>query len=201
MSEALRTRLIAIGAVATLAVLAVVAVLLFTGGDDGDSDDGGVDTELPQLREPPEGPGFAWLDGQWLEPPYTIESDDLTITLNGTVVRDRTAPLTSPVVAPSDPVTAEDLVEVASARLAELGGVSSEAPDDALIATLRDEIALLPAAVDVRYVPPMLEIEDRDGNVSGLLLQVLTPPTPPRSATRSRRRRKSGTTPSRLARC
>ena len=46
-----------------------------------------------------------------------------------------------------------------------------------MIATLRDEIALLPAAADVRYVPPVLEIEDRDGNVSGLLLQVLTPPT------------------------
>jgi len=167
-----RTRLIAIAGVAALAVVALIAVLLLVGGGGDEVPEGPLES-----REPPVGPGFVWLSGQWLEPPYTIESDDRTITLNGTVVRDRTVPASSPVVAPSNPTTAEDLVEVASVRLAELGGASDEVPDEAVIATLRDEMAQFAAAVDVRYVPPMLEIEDRDGNVSGLLLQVLRPPT------------------------
>lgn len=168
-----RIRLIALAGVVALAVVAVVGFLLLSGGDD---EDGGPAGPV-ESREPPRGPGFLWIDGEWVEPPYAVESTDRTISINGKVVRDRTVTPAAPVAAPANPTTAEDLVVVARERLVALGGATDEAPDDALIATLRDEIAQLPAAADVRYVPPLLEIEDLDGRVSSLLLQVLRPPS------------------------
>ena len=171
MVSTTRARVIALAAAAVVVVALIAAVLLLGGGDEG------VPEGPIESREPPNGPGFVWLDGQWLEPPYTIVAADRTITLNGTVVRDRTVEASEPPVAPADPATAEDLVEVALARLETLGGPSDEVPDDATVATLRDEILQFPAAADVRYEPPLLQIEDRDGNVAAVILQVLRPAT------------------------
>lgn len=158
-----RTTLAVVGGV--IAVAAVALLVIFFASSDSDE---------PETTAA--GPGFAWLDGQWLAPPYEIEVVDRTITLNGAVVRDRTPLSTSAApTPPADPQTAMELVQVARARFTALGGPGDAPPDDSVIAALRDELLSFPAAVQVTFEPPTLVIEDRAGDRSALILQVPPP--------------------------
>ncbi len=153
-----RVILAAVGGVIAVAVIALLVILFTSSGSDE-----------PQSTST--GPGFAWLDGQWLAPPYEIEAADRTITLNGVVVRDRTPLSASAAPAPpADPQTAMELVQVARARFTALGGSGEAPPDESVVAALRDELLEFPAAVQVTYEPPTLVIEDRAGDRSALIL-------------------------------
>lgn len=160
---------IAVGIAAAATIVAVAAVLLVTGNDDH-----GAPVES---RVRPGGPGFVWLDGEWLEPPYDVRLDGRRITINGAVVRERAErSMAVPPPLPVEPPDAMALVQVAHARFQALGGASEAPPDDATIAALRDELLQFSVTADVRYEPPVLVIEDTDGESAALILQVPTPP-------------------------
>src|SRR5207253_3210946 len=101
--------------------------------------------------------GFVFIDGRYVEPPYSVEVLNGAIIINGTIVRAPPYQATVIPPPPSNPTTAADLAEVAAARFRERGGVASPEMTQELMALLRS----FPAAAEVIDAGDQIIIVDR----------------------------------------
>ena len=166
-------RLLLIGGVLTLLVVGIVAVvLLASGGSDNGGSANGEDEDVPL------GPGFVWIDGKWLTPPFFVETDASVIRINARLVR-RVTRLESFDEAAANPPEGSlgDLLEAAAMHYDEMGGTSEEPPSDERIAELEQYVNSLPNATAVSFEAPALSITDETGQTGYVILQRPNPLT------------------------
>jgi len=155
-----------LGVALILLVLVIAGIVLLAFPDS--SDDSGGDLERPA------GPGFVWLEGEWLRPPFFVETDASVLRVNNKIVRRVTRIAGEPEVVASDqqePDTLGDLMEAAVTRFQDLGGPSSDPPTDATLADLTQFVESLPGAASVSFEAPALAITDDTGEVGFVILE------------------------------
>jgi len=158
-------RVILYGGTSTLLIAAIAGGLLLSSGDSGDDD-------ATAGQERPLGPGFAWVDGEWLSPPYFVETDASVIRINARLVRRVTRLETDAEAASSQPEgSLGELMEAAALRFDEMGGTSSERPSEARLAELIQYVESLPGATGVNFEEPVLSITDEVGQSGYVILQ------------------------------
>lgn len=158
-------RLILFGGVSTLLIAALAGGLLLSSGDSGD------DTATAD-RAPRLGPGFVWIDGEWLSPSFIVETDASVIRINGRLVR-RVTRLESDTEAVNNQPEGSlgELLEAAALRFDEMGGTSSEPPTEDRLAELTEYVESLPGATAVSFAEPVLSITDETGQSGYVILQ------------------------------
>jgi hypothetical protein len=156
---------------ATLLIAAIAGGLLLTSGDSGD--EVATEDQAPRL-----GPGFVWIDGEWLSPSFIVETDASVIRINGRLVR-RITRLESDAEAASNQPEGSlgELLEAAALRFDEMGGTNSEPPSEARLAELIQYVESLPGATAVSFKEPVLSITDETGQSGYVILQRPNPLT------------------------
>jgi hypothetical protein len=166
-------RLLLIGGALTLLVVVIVAVvLLASGGSDSGGSAAGEEADVPL------GPGFVWIDGKWLTPPFIVETDASVIRINGRLVR-RVTRLESLDEAQANQPEGSlgELLEAAAMHYDETGGTSEEPPSDERVAELTQFVEALPNATAVSFEAPALSITDETGQTGYVILQRPSPLT------------------------
>jgi len=160
-------QLILFGSGLALLVIAIAAGVLLSGGDSGD-DDATVETERPL------GPGFVWVDGEWISPSptYIVETDASVIRINGRLVRRITRLESDEEAVNNQPEgSLGELLETVALHYNETTGATAERPDAQSLAEVTQYAESLPGATTVSFTEPALSITDETGQTGYVILQ------------------------------